>query len=111
MNALVDILNNGIPAEIIGGLASTGIVQLIEKTKVAFKGKSVTKDELEKMQESNEEVKKLLSELQNKLPIVIKQLNEEGKNEATITVLKELTKAIAVIQENKKEDNILNMTL
>ena len=63
LSALIQILNNGIPAEIIGGVSSTMIVELLNKVKTLFKNKEVN---VNSKQELND-IKKVLSELQEEL--------------------------------------------
>ena len=67
LNTLIQIINNGIPAEIVGGVASEMIVRLIDKVKAMFNGKAVTKEKLEQLIVENAELKETLTELQNEL--------------------------------------------
>lgn len=67
LNALIQIINNGIPAGIVGGVASEMIVRLIDKVKVMFSGKTITKEKLEQLMAENVELKEILVQLQDKL--------------------------------------------
>ena len=67
LDALVQIINNGIPAATIGGIASEMIVRQIDKVKGMFNGKAITKETLERLMTENVELKETLAELQNEL--------------------------------------------
>ena len=67
LDALIQILNNGISANVIGGVASEMIVRLIDKAKAMFNGKAITKETLERLIDENVELKKTLAELHNEL--------------------------------------------
>ena len=62
--AFFQLLNNGIPAEAIGGLTSSAILGLISKAKGYFKNQNnPTKQEYEELVASNEEFKNTIAEL------------------------------------------------
>ena len=65
LSTLIQIINNGIPAEIVGGVASEMIVRLIDKAKAMFNGKTITKEKLEQLMAENAELKETLIKLQN----------------------------------------------
>ena len=67
LSTLVQILNNGIPAGIVGGVASEMIVRLIDKAKAMFNGKAITKEKLEHLMVENIELKVTLTNLQDEL--------------------------------------------
>jgi len=64
-STLVQIINNGIPAGIVGGVAAEMIVRQIDKIKAMFKGKDITKEKLEKLISENTELKNTLANLQS----------------------------------------------
>ena len=67
LSILANILNNGIPAEIVGGVESEMIVRLIDKAKAMFNGKTITKEKLEQLMAENVELKETLEKLHNEL--------------------------------------------
>jgi len=67
LSALIQILNNGIPAGIISKVAADIIVKQIDKVKVMFNGKAITEEKLKQLIAENDDLKETLSELQNEL--------------------------------------------
>ena len=67
LSTLVQILNNGIPAGIVGGVTSEMIVRLIDKAKAMFNGKAITKEKIEQLITENIELKETLTKLQDEL--------------------------------------------
>jgi len=75
LSTLVQVINNGIPAGIIGRLASE---MIIEKVKAKFNGKAVTEEKLKQLMAENVDLKEILTELQNQLTKE-KIINDIGK--------------------------------
>ena len=67
LSAIIQILNNGIPAGIVGRLASEAIIRLIDKVKGKFNGKAVTEEKLKQLMAENDDLKETLAELQDEL--------------------------------------------
>jgi len=67
LSTLIQILNNPIPAGIIGGVVSEAIIRLIDKIKAKFDGKEITKEKLERLMNENADLKEALIELENEL--------------------------------------------
>ena len=112
MSTLIDILNNGIPAEIIGGVASTTLIRLIDKVKNAFNGNPITEKTFQDLTESNAEIKEIMVELQKelkKMKINIRQITKDGINTSNIKVQRTTDKDFDIFQSNEKGDN--NQTL
>lgn len=108
MSTLIEILNNGIPAGIIGGVVSAEITSLIAKIKDAFKGKKIDEKMISHIVIENTEIKETLALLQNKLvinKIISNQINFEGNNNFNIKAKGNLDKDIGTSQTNTKGDN------
>ncbi|GHT57666.1 hypothetical protein AGMMS50239_00450 [Bacteroidia bacterium] len=75
--ALVSILNNGIPATVVGNVSAAMIVRLIDKVKTMFNGKAITKENAEQLMAENVELKETLASLQDELA----KANIEIKNQ------------------------------
>jgi len=67
LSTLVQVINNGIPAGIVGRVASEMIIRLIDKVKTMFNGKAITKEKLEQLMAENVELKDTLTKLQDEL--------------------------------------------
>ena len=67
LSTLVQVVNNGIPAGIIGRLASEAIIRLIDKVKAKFNGKTITEEKLKQLMVENDDLKEIITELQNEL--------------------------------------------
>ena len=115
MSALIDILNNGIPAETIGGVASATVLQLIDKIKTVFRRKPITDNELKKKIEDNADIRKALVELQNELlkrNIITKEQSAIiGDNEININISKKIDKDIKGLQKTIIGNNKATISL
>jgi hypothetical protein len=68
IQTLTQILNNGIPAEALGGITSSIIIDLFNRVKNLFGNKKeVTTDEVKQIIDENIENKNLVQELLNEL--------------------------------------------
>ena len=78
---LIQILNNGIPAEALGGISSTIIIDLFNRVKNLFKNKKINEDILNEIYNQNQENEKLIQELVQELSRQTISVNKEGKLE------------------------------
>lgn len=67
LSALIQILNNGIPAGIVSKVAADIIVKQIDKIKAMFNNKAITEDKLKQLMAENDDLKETLLALQNEL--------------------------------------------
>lgn len=86
---LIQVLNQGLPAEALGGLTSAAIIGLVNKAKNLFKNKEITAETITEVIESNPENKEILESLDAELlkhnvKIYIKtQINNSTLNNPT----------------------------
>jgi hypothetical protein len=79
----IQLINNGIPAEAIGGLTSAAVIGLWNKAKGFFKGNTPTEEEYNQMLTTNTEFQNTIKEL-----VVEMQKTGYTVNEADLIVIK-----------------------
>lgn len=67
ITALIQILNEGIPSEAIGGITSAVVIDLFNRAKNLYKGKEINEENTKLLLDNNSEFKSIIEQIESEL--------------------------------------------